>query len=61
MYNAVHRLDFSEYFSWFALAWTFRGLEMVALTWLLSIVIFFPLAALAIFLVRRLGQQITQA
>ncbi len=61
MYNAVHRLDFSEYFSWFALAWTFHGLEMVALTWLLSIILFFPIAALAIFLVRRLGQQIPQA
>jgi len=32
MFNAVHRLDFSEYFHWFVLAWTFRGFEMVAIT-----------------------------
>jgi hypothetical protein len=31
-YNAVHRLDFSQYFKWFALAWNFTGFEMVAIT-----------------------------
>lgn len=56
MYNAVLRLDFSEYFHWFVLAWTFRGLEMVALTWLLSMGLFLPLAAIAVFLARRLGR-----
>ena len=53
MFNAVHRLDFSQYFSWFVLAWTFRGFEMVAAAWLLSMVAFLPLAALAVFLVWR--------
>jgi|GEM_PF-4159917 membrane protein implicated in regulation of membrane protease activity len=43
-YNAVRRLDFSEYFHWLVLAWNFTGLEMVAVTWFLSILIFFPLA-----------------
>jgi hypothetical protein len=53
MYNAVRRLDFSEYIHWFVLAWTFVGLEMVALTWFLSMVIFVPLAVVSVFLVRR--------
>jgi len=57
MYNAVLRLDFSEYFNWFVLAWTFRGFEMVAITWLLSIVMFLPLATVAVFLARRLGRR----
>ena len=47
-YNAVRRLDFTEYFHWFALAWTFTGLEMVAVTWLLSMAIFFPLAIISV-------------
>lgn len=57
MYNAVLRLDFSEYFHWFVLAWTFRGFEMVAITWLLSMGLFLPLAAVAVFLVRRMERR----
>ncbi len=57
MYNAVLRLDFSEYLHWFVLAWTFRGFEMVAITWLLSIAAFFPLAVVAVLLVRRLERR----
>jgi hypothetical protein len=57
MYNAVLRLDFREYFNWFVLAWTFRGFEMVAITWLLSIALFLPLAVAAVFLARRLGRR----
>ena len=57
MYNAVLRLDFSEYFHWLVLAWTFRGFEMVALTWLLSMGLFLPSAAVAVFLVRRLDRR----
>jgi hypothetical protein len=53
MYNAVRRLDFSQYFQWLVLAWNFTGFEMVAITWLLSIAIFIPLVITAIFLVRR--------
>jgi hypothetical protein len=57
MFNAVHRLDFSEYFNWFELAWTLRGFEMVAITWLLNIAVFLPLAIVAVFLVRRFGRR----
>ena len=53
MYNAVRRMDFAEYFHWLALAWTFRGFEMVAATWILSMVIFIPLAAAALFVMKR--------
>lgn len=53
MYNAVRRLDFSQYFKWFVLAWNFTGFEMVAVTWLLSIAIFLPVAITSIFLLRR--------
>ena len=52
-YNAVLELDFSEYFHWLALAWTFTGLEMVAITWFLSMVIFFPLAITSVVLLMR--------
>ena len=53
MYYAVLGLDFSQYFTWLVLAWSFRGFEMVAVTWLLSIAIFLPLAITSIFLLRR--------
>jgi membrane protein implicated in regulation of membrane protease activity len=53
MYNAVRRLDFSQYFTWLVLAWNFTGFEMVAVTWLLSIAIFIPLVIAVIFLVRK--------
>ena len=56
MYNAVRRLDFSEYFHWLVLAWNFTGFEMVAATWLLSIVAFIPLAVVAVLLARKLGR-----
>jgi hypothetical protein len=52
-YNAVRRLDFSQYYTWLVLAWNFTGFEMVEVTWLLSIAIFIPLVIAAIFLVRR--------
>ena len=51
--GAVKQLDFSEYFEWFRLAWTFKGFEMIGFTWLLSIVLFIPLAVLSQFLVWR--------
>jgi hypothetical protein len=46
IYSAVKRLDFTEYIHWFIFAWTFNGLEMVALTWLFSLAAFIPLASL---------------
>jgi len=52
-YNAVRRLDFSQYFTWLVLAWNFTGFEMVAVAWLLSIAIFIPLFIVAVFLLRR--------
>jgi hypothetical protein len=57
MYNAVRRLDFSQYFTWLVLAWNFTGFEMVAVTWLLSIAFFTPFFIVAIFLVRRLARR----
>lgn len=53
MYYAVLGLDFSEYFTWLVLAWSFKGFEMVAMTWLLSITIFLPLAITSILLLCR--------
>ena len=50
-------LDFRYYAEWFVLAWTFQGFEMVGFTWLFSLIAFVPLAALAIFQMRRLGQR----
>jgi hypothetical protein len=57
MFIAVRRLDFSEYFNWLVLAWTLRGFEMVAITWLFSIAAFIPLAIVAVLLARRLGRR----
>ncbi len=51
-YSAVNRLDFSHYFEWFVLAWTFQGLEMVVFTWYLSLALFLPLAVVGVFLAR---------
>jgi len=53
----IGRLDFTYYAEWFVLAWTFRGFEMVGFTWLLSLVIFLPLAAVAMFVEWRLGKR----
>ena len=46
-------LDFSYYFQYFRLAWTFNGLEIPSFIWLFSIVAFVPLAALVVILMRR--------
>lgn len=56
-YNAVHHLNFSQYFTWLVLAWNFTGFEMVAITWLLSIAIFVPVAIVAILLTRQLARR----
>lgn len=56
-YSAVRRLDFSQYFEWFVLAWNFTGFQMVALTWLLSIAIFIPLAIASNFVLPRSARQ----
>ncbi len=41
-------LDFSHYFEYLTLAWTFSGGELPTFTWLFSIIAFLPLAVLAV-------------
>src|SRR5258708_4913282 len=53
----IGRLDFTEYFEWLVLTWTFHGLELVRYTWFFSLVGFLPLAVVMIFLVKRLGRR----
>lgn len=48
-------LDFSHFFEYLGLAWTFRGGELPVFIWLFSIIAFLPLAGLAVFLLRRYG------
>jgi hypothetical protein len=43
------------YFSYFALAWTFRGGELPVFIWLSSLVVFIPLAVLVLIAMRRGG------
>jgi hypothetical protein len=45
--------DFSYYFQYLALAWTFRAGELPLFIWLFSLIGFLPLAWLVIFLLRR--------
>jgi hypothetical protein len=42
-----------QYFSYFGLAWTFRGGEIPALVWASSLVVFVPLAAVLVFIAVR--------
>ena len=46
-------LDFSYYWEYFALAWTFNGLEIPSFIWFFSLVAFIPMAALLLILLRR--------
>jgi hypothetical protein len=46
-------LDFSHYFEYFRLAWTFRGGELPSYIWLSSLIAFLPLAGVSVFLLRR--------
>ena len=55
--GAVSHLDFTHYFEWFRLAWTFKGFEMVGFTWLLSLILFVPVAIVLLYLVSRLWQK----
>src|SRR5262245_1516862 len=43
-------LDFTWYFEYWGLAWTFRGGELPSFIWLCSIIVFVPLA---VFVLRR--------
>ena len=46
-------LDFSYFFEYLGLAWTFSGGELPSFIWLFSVIAFLPLAVLAVFLLRR--------
>jgi hypothetical protein len=46
-------LDFSHYFEYLALAWTFHGGELPAFILLFSVIAFLPLAVLAVYLLRK--------
>jgi hypothetical protein len=46
-------LDFTYFFEYLRLAWTFSGGELPSFIWLFSIIAFFPLAGLSVFLLRR--------
>ena len=46
-------LDFSYFFEYLILAWTFRAGELPSFIWIFSIAAFLPLASLVIFLLRR--------
>ena len=53
--------DGSYYFEYLRLAWTFTGFERPAFAWLLSLVLFVPIAALFVFIQRVLLRSITAA
>ena len=46
-------LDFTHFFEYLGLAWTFRGGELPSFIWLFSIIAFLPMAGLVVFLLRR--------
>jgi hypothetical protein len=49
-------LDFSHYFEYFGLAWSFHGGELPSFIWLFSLIAFLPLAGLSVFVVRRFSK-----
>ncbi len=50
-------IDFSHYFKYFVLAWTFNGFELPTFIWIFSIVAFVPLAVLVVIQMRRREKQ----
>ncbi|MEO8352626.1 MAG: hypothetical protein ABI680_12890 [Chthoniobacteraceae bacterium] len=54
-------LDFTFFFEYLRLAWTFSGGELPSFIWLFSIIAFFPLAGLSVFLLRRYERRKTVA
>jgi len=46
-------LDFSHYFEYLTLAWTFHGGELPSFIWLFSVIAFLPLAVLAVYFLRK--------
>ena len=54
-------LDFTHFFEYLRLAWTFSGGELPSFIWLFSIIAFLPLAGLSIFVLRRYERRKTVA
>ncbi len=50
-------LDFTHFFEYLGLAWTFSGGELPSFIWLFSVIAFLPLAGLSVFLLRRYDRQ----
>jgi len=50
-------LDFGHYFEYLFLAWAFNGFELPMLIWLISLVIFVPLAVLEGLIIWRLNKK----
>jgi hypothetical protein len=46
-------LDFTHFFEYLRLAWTFSGGELPSFIWLFSVIAFLPFAGLAVLLLRR--------
>lgn len=46
-------LDFTYFFEYFRLAWTFSGGELPSFIWLFSIMVFLPLAGLSMYALSR--------
>jgi hypothetical protein len=54
-------IEFSQYFEYLGLAWTFRAGELPLFLWLFSVIGFVPLAALVIILFRHDERHIRNA
>lgn len=50
-------LDFSHYFEYLALAWTFSGGELPLFIWLFSVIAFLPLVVIVVYLLRKHGKR----
>lgn len=59
--NRGDGLDFTYFFEYLRLGWTFSGGELPTLIWLFSIIVFLPLAGLSVFLLRRYERPKTAA
>lgn len=54
-------VPWNQYFSYLGMAWTFRGGEIPALIWASSLVVFFPLAAVLLFVAVRRSRRTHRA
>ena len=56
-FSGFDELDFTYYFEYLFLAWTFSGGEYPAFIWFFSIVLFIPAEILAIYLMKKFSQE----